>query len=279
MQNLASYIKQELSGYYSPDEIRIFTRWICENELGYSFSDILAYKINNLSCSGTLKIEEIISRLKNYEPIQYILRKTEFYGLPFFVNNSVLIPRPETEELVEWIIKENGERPIDILDIGTGSGCIAVSLAKNLPSVNVFAWDISAEALMVAKKNAELNEVDVKFENLDILKTVNCSKKFDIIVSNPPYVTDSEKKEMEKNVLAYEPHLALFVPDDNPLMFYDRISDFALQNLFPGGKVYFEINRAKSDVVAQLLKKKGFAEVEVRKDISGNERMISAQIS
>lgn len=279
MRTHIDYIKEKLSAYYSPAEIKIFTRFIFENEFQIPFSDIVACKINHLSDSEALKIEEIVSRLKNYEPIQYILGKTEFYTLPFLVNDSVLIPRPETEELVEWIITDFNGRAPKILDMGTGSGCIAITLAKKLPGATVCAWDVSAEALDVACENARLNAVSVQFDRVNVLERIHCAEKFDVIVSNPPYITVSEKRDMEVNVLRFEPHDALFVPDENALLFYEKISEIALQNLLPQGQLFFEINRAKGEEVAHLLRSKGFEKIEVRKDISGNQRMVKAQKS
>ena len=189
----------------------------------------------------------------------------------------MLIPRPETEELVQWVLESAENKPMKILDIGTGSGCIAVTLAKKLPSAEVHAWDISEDALKVARRNAERNGVKVIFSKRDMLLEPVSDEKFDIIVSNPPYVTEVEKTEMQENVLNFEPHLALFVPDDNALVFYEKIADFALTNLNKGGQLFFEINRAKGADIARLLEEKGFKNIELRKDISGNERMVMAE--
>ncbi|MDO5665154.1 MAG: peptide chain release factor N(5)-glutamine methyltransferase [Bacteroidia bacterium] len=279
MQNPKEYIKNELKEFYSEGEINSLVRLTLEKGIGMSFADILACKFNNLSDAQVLQIEEIVSKLKNFEPIQYILGKTEFFGLTFHVSNSVLIPRPETEELVQWILDLAKNGTVEVLDIGTGSGCIAVVLAKKLFSSKVYAWDISEDALAIAQKNAEINNADVIFFKKNILQESFSDKKFDIIVSNPPYVTESEKSEMEKNVLNFEPHLALFVPDDNSLLFYEKIADFAWSSLNRGGKLFFEINREKGDGVERLLQKKGFVNIERKKDISGNERMIKAEIA
>lgn len=277
MQQISEYINTELSGYYPPEEIRVFTKWILQKTTNHSFVDISACKNNNLSDSQVKEIEEIAARLKNYEPLQYILGETEFYGLPFLVNRSVLIPRPETEELVEWILEENKNANAEMLDVGTGSGCIAVALAKKLNGASVSAWDISGSALTVARENAELNNVIVSFSQIDVLNFIPNDAKYDIIVSNPPYVTESEKKEMEQNVLDFEPHTALFVPDNNALLFYRAIADIALRQLKPKGNLYFEINRTKGGETVAMLKEKGFRNVELRKDLSGNDRMIRAE--
>lgn len=277
MQNPKDFIKSELKDLYSPDEISSLTRLILEKEFAIPFADILACKFNHLSDAEMQKLTEIVGKLKNSEPIQYILGETDFFGLAFYVNGSVLIPRPETEELVQWVLESAENKPIKILDIGTGSGCIAVTLAKKLPSAEVHAWDISEDALEVARRNAERNGVKVIFSKRDMLLEPVSDEKFDIIVSNPPYVTEVEKTEMQENVLNFEPHLALFVPDDNALVFYEKIADFALTNLNKDGKLFFEINRAKGADIAHLLEEKGFTNIELRKDISGNERMVMAE--
>ncbi|WP_306565086.1 peptide chain release factor N(5)-glutamine methyltransferase [Flavobacterium lindanitolerans] len=218
---------------------------------------------------------QVLEKLEKEIPIQYILGKAHFYGLEFEVNENTLIPRPETEELVEWIVKKNEFKgKIKILDIGTGSGCIAISLAKNLPDAEVFAIDVSEKALETAKKNAFTNEVNVVFMQRDILKTEDLEQDFDLIVSNPPYVRNLEKDEIKKNVLEYEPHLALFVEDDDALLFYRKISELAQNNLKENGTLYFEINQYLGTEMIDLLEAKNFNEIELRKDIYGNDRMI-----
>ncbi len=219
----------------------------------------------------------ILEQLKNEIPIQYILGTTHFYGLEFQVNESVLIPRPETEELVDWIIgslkSEVRTQKLKILDIGTGSGCIAISLAKNLPNAEVFALDVSEKALATAKKNAELNQVSVQFLHQDILETEDLGHQFDIIVSNPPYVRHLEKQEIKKNVLNNEPHLALFVEDNDALLFYRKIAELARKNLGVEGQLCFEINQYLGKEMVQLLKDLDFKNIELKKDIYGNDRM------
>jgi release factor glutamine methyltransferase len=276
MQHPALHILQELNGLYSKQEVSILTQLILEEVCGSSFRGITADKINHLSGSEFRKAEDIVRRLKSGEPIQYIVGKTEFYGMPFRVTPDVLIPRPETEELVEWILAGNRQGGRSVLDIGTGSGCIAVTLAKKMSGADVHAWDISERALKVAAENARLNGVPVQFSVRDIFQPVESSPAFDVIVSNPPYVTESEKAGMEANVLDFEPHTALFVADDNALLFYERIADVALALLRNGGELYFEINREKGAEVCGLLRSKGFTRVELRKDISGNDRMARA---
>lgn len=221
----------------------------------------------------------ILAKLQQEIPIQYILGKTYFYGLDFEVDENVLIPRQETEELVEWIIKNqqiNKSTNQQILDIGTGSGCIAISLAKNVPSAKVYALDVSEKALNVAKKNADFNQVDVTFIHQNILETEDLQASFDIIVSNPPYVRNLEKAEIKKNVLEYEPHLALFVEDHDALIFYRKIAELAKKNLKENGQLYFEINQYLRKEMIGLLESIGFVELELRKDIYGNDRMIRA---
>lgn len=225
---------------------------------------------------------KILEELKTGKPLQYVIGETEFYGLTFIVNRSVLIPRPETEELVEWILSDLRKPKISIeglkiIDIGTGSGCIPISLKKNLPEAQLYALDISTEALGVSKQNAALNQTMVNFIQADILNLLNkqpSDEKFGIIVSNPPYVTDAEKKQMLPNVLQHEPHLALFVPDNDPLIFYKAIADFAIKHLDTTGSLYLEINENLGEETVQLLKQMGFKNIELRQDLSGKDRMI-----
>ena len=244
-------------------------------------------------------LESITKRLQNQEPIQYILGKTEFYGLPFYVDKNTLIPRPETEELVDWIIDDEREKraksqkpttnQLKILDIGTGTGCIAISLAKNLSNAKVFAIDISENALNIARQNAELNKVDITLFQTDILNTNSLDDvvstffdekietiKFDIIISNPPYVRELEKVEINNNVLENEPHLALFVDDKNPLVFYTKITELAKNSLKEEGSLYFEINQYLGKEMAKMLKQKEFNSIQLRKDLFGNDRMIKS---
>jgi release factor glutamine methyltransferase len=207
---------------------------------------------------------------------------THFYGLEFEVNSAVLIPRPETEELVDWIVQKskikNQKSKIKILDIGTGSGCIAIALAKNLPNAQVFALDVSEQALATAKTNAELNQVTIQFLHQSILETENLCQQFDVIVSNPPYVRELEKQEIKKNVLDNEPHLALFVEDNDALIFYRKIAQLAQKNLNPQGQLYFEINQYLGQEMLDLLREMGFKNSELRQDIYGNDRMIQCTI-
>lgn len=277
MQDILQNIRKSLSGFYPDNEISGLVRLLIEHVTKSSMPALLSDKNTKITSEEVLKIDKIVERLQRFEPIQYILGETEFYGLPFTVNQDVLIPRPETEELVELILNENKESKPRILDIGTGSGCIAVSLQKHIHESSVTAWDISEKALAVAALNSKSNSVNVTFNQVDILSDYPTNQHFDIIVSNPPYVLDSEKTDMHANVLEYEPHTALFVTDNNPLLFYNRIADVAIQLLTDGGKLYFEINRAKGQETIKMLENKKFSEIRLIKDISGNDRMVRAQ--
>lgn len=219
----------------------------------------------------------VLSGLKQQRPIQYIFGKAHFYGLDFLVNENTLIPRPETEELVDWIITENEmSGKLKILDIGTGSGCIAISLAKNLSDASVSAIDVSDAALDVAKQNAQINEVSVEFIEADILSVDSLPKKYDVIVSNPPYVRNLEKQEIRDNVLRYEPHLALFVDDNDALLFYRKIALLGQSALAEGGRLFFEINQYLGEETVAMLENCGYKNIELRKDLFGNDRMIRA---
>lgn len=263
---------------YEAQEAKEIVFWLMDFYLGLRKIDILSDK----SFDKAIDWAKIIDRLNTHEPIQYILGETEFYGRRFLVNDSVLIPRPETEELVKFVVdktlRTQNSKPRTLLDIGTGSGCIAISLAKELPNFRVSAYDISEKALETAKKNAELNKADVTFEKVDILNpsfTIHHSP-FTIIVSNPPYVTKQEIDRMQKNVLDFEPHLALFVEDSEPLIFYEAIANFAFNNLTDNGLVAVEINETLGEETANVFKRKGFSEVEIIKDIHQKDRFVSA---
>ena len=310
MQQSLQYIREQLQDFYPDSEIRSLSYRIVESVFQAGRQTLLRDKDKQLSANDLAQIEKITEELKKYRPLQYILGKTEFYGLPFQVNEQVLIPRPETEELVEWVIE--GTRytvhgtgcivhraPCKILDMGTGSGCIAIALAKHLPEAEVYALDISEKALEVAEENAHLNKVNVRFFQYDILAPLPCTphrapctkyrapsteyrvpcppSSFDIIVSNPPYITPSERHTMSPNVLAYEPHQALFTPEEQPLLFYERIADFGQLFLKPGGQLFFETNASFGKAVAELLRQKGYEAVEVRRDISQKERMVAGK--
>ena len=271
-----NYFKESIVNLYGEEETQSFFYLLAEAYLPISKAEIPLNLQRQLTDEELLLLKNALSRLQNEEPIQYILGKTEFYGLPFDVNPSVLIPRPETEELVDWIIKTDHSSHPTILDIGAGSGCIAVSLAKNLPKATVFAMDISEKTIEVAKKNAIINQVSVAFIKENILEVNQLPQMFDIIVSNPPYVRENKKQLMQNNVVKNEPHLALFVPDADPLLFYKKIISLAKTHLKPGGNLYFEINEAYGKETVNLLINSGFMQVELKKDFYGKDRMIKA---
>lgn len=260
---------------YDSSEASEIASWVAEHFYGISRNDLLLNKSIDIETKVDLK--DIIQRINAAEPIQYIIGEAFFYGLKFQVDTSVLIPRPETEELVELVLKHavKTDSP-QILDIGTGSGCIAVSLAKKKPKASVSAWDISSSALAIAQKNAILNQVKVDFKIINILENVH-KQPFDIIVSNPPYIAKSESDEMRKNVLAFEPHLALFVEDQNPLVFYEAIAQFSIENLTRNGSCFVEINEAFGKETAAVFEEKGFVSVKIHQDIYRKNRFISAE--
>ncbi|PHS06600.1 MAG: protein-(glutamine-N5) methyltransferase, release factor-specific [Kordia sp.] len=271
-----------LTAIFDKTEVESFFYLLIDFRLNLSKIYFLLNPSVAISAEDVTFFESAIQKLKEEKPIQYILGETEFYGLQFKVNENTLIPRPETEELVDWIIQDQliiNNEGLAILDIGTGSGCIPVSLAKNLTGSKVTTVDVSAAAIEVAQGNAEVNKVAVSFLNDSILEPeiVNDLKyMFDVIVSNPPYVRNLEKQEIKKNVLAYEPHLALFVEDNDALIFYKKITEYALNHLKNEGVLYFEINQYLGKETVELIESLGFKNVELRKDLSGNDRMIKA---
>jgi release factor glutamine methyltransferase len=273
---------QELTSIYDAGEAESFFYLILEEKQQLKRIDLALQPDLVFSASAMMVWNSILEQLKLEIPIQYLLGKTSFYGLDFEVNENVLIPRPETEELVDWILSNTQtmkqSNNLKILDIGTGSGCIAISLAKNLPNAQVFAIDVSEEALATAKRNAILNEVTVTFMEQNILETLDLKQEFDIIVSNPPYVRNLEKEEIKRNVLEHEPHLALFVEDHDALIFYRKIAELAQKNLSNSGQLYFEINQYLGKEMVELLEEMNFKDVELRKDIYGNDRMILAKV-
>ena len=285
-----AHFNESLKHLYPISEIDSFFFIILEEYMGFKRIDIVLKSDFNIDQKSLNLMQIATKQLEQEIPIQYIIEKTEFFGLPFNINKEVLIPRPETEELVERVIKEvsliktyktdsnetKNEKQLKILDIGTGSGCIAISLKKEIPSSKISAIDVSNEALRIAKKNALLNKVDINFIHLDILKTNNLDKLYDVIVSNPPYVRELEKKEMKNNVLNNEPHLALFVDNKNPLLFYNKIAELAKNFLTKNGQLHFEINQYLGKETIILLAEKGFKNIQLKKDIFGNDRIISA---
>lgn len=281
IRSAANYFSKELNNLYPESELQQLLHLTFLHYFGFSKIDFITNEKKLLSESDLLKIIYVVKGLKKNKPLAYILGEWEFYGISLKVNEHTLIPRPETEELVQLIINENKHQKfIKILDLGTGSGCIALALKKHLPNANVSAWDISEEALKIASENAIKNSLAISFNQVDILsyKVTNSSEKYDVIVSNPPYVTIDEKSLMKENVLNYEPHLALFVENNNPLLFYEAIADFAVQHLNEDGKLYFEINEKQGKEVKELLFSKGFCNPEIVEDMNGKERMIKCSL-
>lgn len=274
MKKTLNYIREQLSTFYLKEEIHSISLWITEFVTKCSATQLLAFDVE-LTSEWKYQIDEIIEKLRKNYPIQYIIGEVEFCGLKFSVNENVLIPRTETAELVSWILQD--KKPNTILDIGTGSGCIAISLAKQLNSAEVFAFDISSAALEVATENAIKNNVkNIHFKKTNILEPYFDEEKYDLIVSNPPYITQSEKRDMQKQVIDFEPHIALFVEDFEPLIFYEKIAIFAQNHLQKNGALFFEINRLFGKQIINLLQNLNFSEIELRKDSFGNDRMIKA---
>ena len=278
MQASLTYIRKELNAHFPPEEVESFIRIIFDHLKDYNSTDLIIKRGELLTAGEKSQIQEIIDRLKQNEPIQYILGVTEFYELPFHVSPDVLIPRPETEELVDWVMKTKLPSHPVILDVGTGSGCIPISIKKNKDSADIWAFDISKASLEMAKKNAQLNHAKIQFHHVDILNPILPEQfpRIDVLISNPPYVTDAEKGLMNKNVLDFEPDNALFVPDNDPLRFYKALTFFGRKHLNEGGFIFWEINEAFGKECVLVLKENGFSNVELRKDLSGKDRMVKA---
>lgn len=279
MKNIVNNMLHRLLEVYPEGEARALVRYVLEVRYNISIPDIYMGKDRHFSEEERAELDFIVERLLHQEPVQYILGQADFHGLTFHVAPGVLIPRPETEELVDWVLEELGRlKNATVLDVGTGSGCIAVSLAKTCPGAKVSALDVSPAALEIAHANAQAIGVEVNMLCGDILhpdgNDVLSKSSWDIIVSNPPYICDSEAMGMSKNVLGFEPHEALFVPDDNPLLFYKAIADYSIRKLNPEGKLFVEINRAYADEVMMLFSDTGFVGVELKKDMYDNNRMV-----
>ena len=278
MHPIYTHIVRSLSSLYPEAEAKALAKGILIEMFQFSALDLYAGKDRDFSEKEHEKLEDILARLRRFEPFQYITGETSFLGLPLYVTEGVLIPRPETAELIEWIVSEHRNRKgLRVLDIGTGSGCIAVALAKFLPQAEVEAWDISDTALHLTRRNAERNGVKVKCTRVDVLTQIAPAGCADICVSNPPYICEREKADMERNVLDWEPEQALFVPDTDPLRFYRAIAEEAGKRLSPDGVLYYEINQAYGRETVALLESMGYHDVELRKDLSGNDRMIKAK--
>ena len=277
LKELKVYFISKLSSLFELSEIEVFLYRLLDHQLQISKIDAILQPDLMLDAEDVVFFKNAVNELLKEKPLQYIIGNTSFYGLNFKVTEATLIPRPETEELVDWVLEDCTKNDgLTILDIGTGSGCIPISLAKNLPNATIATIDVSDEAIVVAKENAETNGVTVKFIHDNILTYSSTVNKYDVIVSNPPYVRNLEKHEIKKNVLAYEPHLALFVEDDDALLFYRKITEFALFNLQEQGTLYFEINQYLGKETVALVKSLGFSSVELRQDLSGNDRMLKA---
>jgi len=279
IKDIARFFREELTDLYGPEETETLLRYCLEEFLNEERFDLRASENKTVSESELLRFNFAIKDLKKEKPLQYIFGRADFYGLKLLVNEHVLIPRPETEELVHLVIsdvKNAGMNDPAILDIGTGSGCIPIALKKHLPAAKITAMDVSEKAIETAEQNAKLNAVEIDFVVDDILQpaAVKDSPQYDIIVSNPPYIKLSEKTGMNKNVLDYEPHLALFVEDDDALLFYRAIAEYAQKMLKPGGKIYFEINGALGPETRRLLEDKGLKNPELIKDMSNKNRIL-----
>ncbi|MES2622193.1 MAG: peptide chain release factor N(5)-glutamine methyltransferase [Bacteroidota bacterium] len=279
MAELQKQFWDKLSKVYDEREARAITRMVLEEILELDTHKLSLERFRILTSHQHVLLSEILERLLTHEPVQYILGRADFFGLKFNVNRHVLIPRPETEELVDWIVSDFASRTSDlrILDIGTGSGCIPISLAHKFPSAFVEATDVSEDALEVAEENNRLNDTKVKFLKHDILNEDLLANTYDIVISNPPYISLEEKTFMAENVLKFEPHLALFAPGEDSLIFYRRIAEKAFHALKPFGKLFFEINEAKGKEVIELMEGFGFTNIELRKDLSGKERMVKGE--
>jgi release factor glutamine methyltransferase len=275
MSNPFTILRTALLTYYPSGEASAIARWVLTEGFGISQTDIYMGKDIQFSEDDEQKLKNILQRLRNYEPVQYILGHAWFCGRRFNVAPGVLIPRPETEELIEHILHDHLIAPQRILDIGTGSGCIPITLAHHWSESHVEGWDISPDALNIAQNNNQVHQTRVTFNLCDILTPLSPTEGFDLIVSNPPYIKECEREQMEHNVLDWEPELALFVPDDDPLLFYRTIVQRAIDGLLkPNGHLYFEVNREHGSETAHLLEKVGFTDVQLLKDLSGNERIV-----
>ena len=276
MHPIVYEIRDALRGHYPDSEALSLAKMLLTEAFGFSTLELYGGKDKEISGNRLRDLHEMLSRLKKNEPIQYIIGTESFCGLTFEVNPNVLIPRPETQELVRWIEADWKSVPCRILDIGTGSGCISISLAKFLEGAKVESWDISEGALQVARRNCVRNEAEVLLRQQDVLSAVPEGELYQVIVSNPPYICVKEKVDMDANVLDWEPETALFVPDADPLLFYRKIAELGVSMLCEGGALYFEINRAYGEETLRMLEGLGYRQLELRKDDFGNDRMIKA---
>ena len=266
---------RRLTGIYETDEAKAVVRWLLDVCFGLSWADFLCDKMADLPVEQQQALQEMMLRLEQGEPVQYVAGVADFCGRQYLVAPGVLIPRPETAELCH-LISTQKNRP-SVLDIGTGSGCIAITLALEMSATQVTAWDISDEALRIAQENARILKADVMFEKKDALNLREEADRWDIIVSNPPYIKPQERDGMEKNVLEYEPELALFAPEDQPIIFYQRIGEYARKSLRTDGQLFFELNPLTADAVGDYLQQLGFVEIEILQDQNGKRRFLKAK--
>lgn len=266
---------RRLTGIYETDEAKAVVRWLLDVCFGLSWADVLCDKMADLPVEQQQALQEMMLRLEQGEPVQYVAGVADFCGRQYLVAPGVLIPRPETAELCH-LISTQKNRP-SVLDIGTGSGCIAITLALEMSATQVTAWDISDEALRIAQENARILKADVMFEKKDALNLREEDDRWDIIVSNPPYIKPQERDGMEKNVLEYEPELALFAPEDQPIIFYQRIGEYARKSLRTDGQLFFELNPLTADAVGDYLQQLGFVEIEILQDQNGKRRFLKAK--
>ncbi|MBD80095.1 MAG: protein-(glutamine-N5) methyltransferase, release factor-specific [Crocinitomicaceae bacterium] len=280
LEGVEKYIDLQLEGQYTKSEIKTVQRHLIEHYYNISSARQIVEKQHRLSESELLKIIFAMKEMKEGTPLQYVVGDAEFCGRTFKVNSNVLIPRPETEELVQWLLETNESASPSVLDIGTGSGCIPITIKSELPNSKVSACDVSMNVLKVAISNEKLNQVEIDWYILDVLSTNQPFKEnqFDIIISNPPYVLKSDMDSMDNNVLEHEPHLALFVDDSDPLLFYRTIADRAKVWLKPGGDLFFEIHEKQGKQVVNLLTEMEYSSIELRKDLSGKDRMVKATL-
>ncbi len=277
LKDFRTFFNKELSDIYPKTEIDAFFFRVIEETLNFNLTDVFTKSDFLISMDKLKQVKSVLERLKKEEPIQYIFGSTHFYGMKLLVNKDVLIPRPETEELVSWVLAEIKDKPISVLDIGTGSGCIPIALKKNSPNAEITAIDVSIKALKKAKQNSDKQNIkSIKFIQKNILETEELPQRFDVIISNPPYVRNSEKVEMKNNVLQNEPDVALFVTDENPLLFYIKIADLAKKYLNKNGVLFFEINQYLGEETRTMLVEKGFSKITLKKDLFGNDRMLKA---
>ena len=280
LTEVRSILTKELNNVYDKDEVKNIMDLVLEHITGLPRIEQVKSKVPYLTCTQLEDLDSIIERLKKNEPVQYVLGEAWFAGMKFKVNKNVLIPRPETEELVDWVAKQSaiGNQQLAIIDMGTGSGCIPITLKKRLPDAELSAIDVCSEALFTATENAIEHNTEINFVQLDFLNEEKWSElgNFDIIISNPPYVKQTEKHSMHERVISFEPHLALFVPDSDALLFYRKLAGFAVKHLNPGGSLFVEINEALGNEVVALFKNTGFADIQLKKDMQGKDRMIKA---